>query len=199
MMRKLDGRRSWLWPTAVAGGAVILFAGLAWFAAPPRIPQPDPDGLSLPDFFAGKSVSKGAVTTALVFTEAFTAEFDGKQTGDQFQLDERFAFADGKRLQRWDLVRTAPGLYGGTVATELKTGQLAPPMPVIGVQTKNGAVLDYDGYAPGGGGTLLHFRHEMTGRPDGTVANHVIISKFGVPLATSDVTFAKSRAVLAPY
>ncbi len=186
--------------SVIAGGAVILLAGMAWTVAPSsRLPQPDPDGLSLPDFFEGKSVSKGTVTTAFISTEAFTAEFEGKQTGDRFQLDERFAFSDGKRLQRWDLVRTGPGIYGGTVATELKTGDLAPPMPVVGVQTKNGAVLDYDGYAPGGGGTLLHFRHEMTGRPDGTVANHVTVSKFGIPLATSDVTFAKSRDALAPY
>jgi len=173
--------------------------GLAVLGGCGGLPKPDPNGLSLPGFFEGKSVSKGTVTTALVFTEAFTAEFEGKQTGDRFQLDERFAFSDGKRLQRWDLVRTGPGLYGGTVATELKSGDLAKPMPVVGVQTQNGAVLDYDGYAPGGGSTLLHFRHEMTGRPDGTIANHVIVSKFGVPLATSDVTFAKSRAALAPY
>lgn len=191
--RKRRGRK-----TARAVLAVPLL-GLAVLNGCGGLPEPDPNGLSLPDFFEGKSVSKGTVTTALVFTEAFTAEFEGRQTGDRFQLDERFAFADGKRLQRWDLLRTGPGLYGGTVATELKTGHLGPPMPVIGVQTKNGAVLDYDGHAPGGGGMLLHFRHEMTGRPDGTVANHVIVSKFGIPLATSDVTFAKSRAALAPY
>ncbi|WP_206453289.1 DUF3833 family protein [Aurantimonas marina] len=178
---------------------VVPLLGLTVLGGCGVLPEPDPDGLSLPDFFEGKSVSKGTVTTALVFTEAFTAEFDGEQTGDRFRLDERFAFADGKRLQRWDLVRIGPGLYGGTVTTELKTGKLGRPMPVVGVQTKNGAVLDYDGYAPGGGSTLLHFRHEMTGRADGTIANHVIVSKFGIPLANSNVTFAKSRAGLAPY
>ena len=147
-------------------------------------------------FFEGTSCSKGTVTTAFFFDESFTAAFSGQAEGRRLMLDERFTFKDGKRLQHWDLAEPAPGHYAGTVTTELKTGMPAPAVPVEGHATANGAVLDYQGYAPGGGETLLHFRHVLTENADGTVANHVTVSKYYLPLATSDVTFAKSLGAL---
>lgn len=161
-------------------------------------PAPVPDGFSLAEFFDGQSVSQGTVRTALVFGEAFTASFQGRREADRLWLDERFVFDDGERLQRWDLTRNPAGVYGGTVATEDGEGRLSAPVRVTGWATADGAVLAYDGYAPGGGDTLLAFRHVMTGNEDGTLANHVTISKFGIPIAISEVTFAKTEADLPP-
>ncbi len=156
-------------------------------------------GFDMISFFDGVSYSKGTVTKAFFFNDSFTAAFEGNVDARHLALDERFTFEDGKRLQHWDLAETAPGRFDGTVTTELKTGQPAPTVPVEGYATQNGAVLDYEGYAPGGGTTLLHFRHVLTARVDGTVANHVTVSKYYLPLATSDVTFAKSLAALARH
>nr|WP_246368001.1 DUF3833 family protein [Aurantimonas endophytica] len=150
------------------------------------------------DFFDGRSVSEGTVRTALLLDEPFTASFEGRRAADRLRLDERFVFEDGARLQRWDLSRSRAGVYTGTVATEDGDGTLSAPVPVAGWATVDGAVLAYDGYAPGGADTLLHFRHVMSRNGDGTLANRVTISKFGISIATSKVTFARSEAALAP-
>ncbi|MBB4003508.1 DUF3833 family protein [Aurantimonas endophytica] len=172
---------------------------LAWpLAGCGQAPAPVADGFSLADFFDGRSVSEGTVRTALLLDEPFTASFEGRRAADRLRLDERFVFEDGARLQRWDLSRSRAGVYTGTVATEDGDGTLSAPVPVAGWATVDGAVLAYDGYAPGGADTLLHFRHVMSRNGDGTLANRVTISKFGISIATSKVTFARSEAALAP-
>lgn len=177
-----------------AGAGLALLLALAGGCARP--PDPSPGGFSVPAFFEGASVSKGTVTVALVSTTAFTARFEGVRKGSSLVLDERFLFEDGPRLQRWRLTEVSPGVYRGTVETQGEGERLAPPVPVEGRATRDGAVLVYDGIAPGGGGTRLGFRHVMTARPDGTVSNHVTVSKFGLPVATSAVVFAKTAAAL---
>lgn len=149
---------------------------------------------SLLDFFDGKATSRGTITTAIFWTEEFTADFRGGVEGRTLSLEERFHFADGDRLQRWALERVSPQLYRGTVSTELGDGRMAEPVPVKGERFAQGVVLAYDGYAPGGGETLLGFRHVMRPQGDGTVENRVTISKFGLPIATSDVIFRRSGA-----
>ena len=189
------------WHAAVLALITSVVMGLAAASAGVDDPiRPAPlKRFDLIGFFNGTSYSKGTVTTAFVSTEGFTAKFSGAKSGRRLRLDENFTFKDGRRLQRWDLTETAPGRITGTVTTELKTGKRAPTVPVSGSMTVGGAVLDYDGYAPGGGDTILHFHHAMTARTDGTVANHVTVSKYYLPLATSDVTFAKSLAALARH
>jgi len=147
-------------------------------------------------FFAGESYSSGTVRTLIVSRQKFTARFSGDASPGQLNLDERFSFTDGDRLQRWELRRVADGSYEGTVQTETGDGVLREKRPVRGRLLPDGAVLDYDGYAPGGGDTLFHFRHRMRAQADGTVANRVTISKFGLPVATARVTFTKSSTEL---
>ncbi|HEX2017825.1 MAG TPA: DUF3833 family protein [Aurantimonas sp.] len=178
---------------SIAAAVLLLALPLAGCG---QAPAPVADGYSLAGFFDGRSYSEGTVRTALVFEERFTARFRGSVDDNRMRLDERFRFADGRRLQRWELSRSAAGVYTGTVATEDGEGRLSAPVPVVGWATADGAVLTYQGHAPGGGDMLLGFRHVMTENGDGTLANRVTISKFGIPIATSLVTFAKSRAAL---
>ncbi|BDA86601.1 hypothetical protein Sa4125_41430 [Aureimonas sp. SA4125] len=155
-------------------------------------PVPAPDGpFALEAFFAGASRSEGEVRTALVLTERITASFAGASTENGLELDEIFHFPQGDRLQRWSLRAGAGGTYAGTVRTAGDDGELRAPANVTGYKTADGAVLDYDGYAPGGSDRLLHFRHWMTTQGDGTVLNRVRISKFGLPIAGARVVFSK--------
>ncbi|RIY01050.1 DUF3833 family protein [Aureimonas flava] len=156
------------------------------------------DGFSLHAFFDGDRVSAGEIRTLGLFRERFTARFRGKATGAAIDLDERFAFQDGERLQRWHLVEQ-DGRVTGTVRTEDEAGTLQGPFPVTGRSAPDGARLAYRGIAPGGGRFALDFVHEITPRADGTVANRVRVSRFGVPLARARVTFAKSAAALQPH
>lgn len=149
-------------------------------------------------FFAGDSSSSGTIRTLIFWKQNFTARFRGEASPGLLRLDERFAFADGERLQRWELRRVSGSLYEGTVQTETGDGVLREKRPVSGRLLPAGAVLDYDGYAPGGGDTLFHFVHRMRAQADGTVANRVTISKVGLPVATARVTFAKTPEQLPP-
>ena len=172
----------WLGLKATAGGA---------FAEPPVA---DPaGGFALETFFDGASRSQGEIDTAYVFAQTFTADFSGKTMGETLALDERFRFAKGERLQRWALTALPGGRYEGTVATESGKGALSPPVLVTGYRTTDGAVLDYDGFAPGGGSLRLHFRHTMQAQGDGTVLNTVRVSKFGIPVAGARVVFSKPQ------
>ncbi|MBB3934090.1 DUF3833 family protein [Aureimonas phyllosphaerae] len=171
-----------------------LAASLALLALPARAA----DDFSLRSFFAGHSVSGGEIRTLGLFRERFTARFEGKAKGDALDLDERFRFQDGARLQRWHLVERG-GRVTGTVETEDGWGVLQGPFPVSGTSGPGGAVLAYRGIAPGGGRWMFDFRHQITPRPDGTAGNRVRISRFGLPLAGARVTFTKSEAALAPH
>lgn len=187
MSRSKRLSRRWM-----AGAGIVailgLGAGVASCAAPP---PPAAGSFALETFFDGTSRSRGTVRTAGVFTEDFTAGFEGRRDGDRLRLDERFAFTDGDRLQRWDLRHVSPQRYEGTVETELGDGTMGPPVPVEGYTTPRGAVLRYIGQAPGGGRTALGFRHWMERQDDGTVLNRVRITKFGVPIAGARVIFFK--------
>lgn len=172
--------------TALALGLAASLAGCA------GSPVPDAAGAFAPErFFQGASVSHGEIRTAFVFREAFEADFEGKGEAGRLVLDERFHFEDGDRLQRWNLRPVGDGRYLGTVETEDGEGRLARPVPVTGFRTARGFVMDYDGFAPGGGATTLRFRHVMELQPDGSVANRVGVSKFGLPLASASVVFSK--------
>jgi hypothetical protein len=153
--------------------------------------------LDLLGFFEGSSVSAGETRTFLVFRDRFTAAFTGRLQDGTLVLDERFRFPEGPRLQRWRL-RDEAGTIRGTVETENESGQLAPPVPVTGTRNGDGVRLDYNGIAPGGG-RRLGFRHEITPNGDGTLANRVSVRLWGIPVARSRVTFAKSDAALAAH
>ncbi len=146
----------------------------------------------LAGFFAGPSVSAGEVTTLFSAPEPFTARFTGVAEGDTLRLDERFRFPEGERLQRWHL-RFAGGRVEGTVETEGRDGTLRAAVPVEGERSATGVELRYVGYAPGGRALPLSFRHRMVANADGTLQNHVTVRLLGLPLARSEVTFAKSE------
>lgn len=170
----------------------LALAAASLLAACAAVPPPDAGGrFALEDFFRGASVSKGTIRTLAFWREDFTADFSGDASVGRLRLDERFHFTGGDRLQRWTLRRAAAGRYEGVVETENGKGSLSAPVPVTGYATGDGAVLSYDGHAPGGGATVLHFRHWMTSRPDGSVLNRVRISKFGIPIAGAEVVFSK--------
>jgi hypothetical protein len=179
----------------LAVALVAAFVAVLFWQA--REPSRDGGAFDLGAFFAGQSVSEGSIRTLGVFEEAFTARFQGTVEDGRLRLEERFAFADGERLQVWELAVAPSGAVSGTVETELSDGALAPAVPVSGRSDASGVVLDYEGHAPGGGARIFRFRHHLRGEADGTVRNHVVVSKFGLPLATSRVVFAKDPATLS--
>ncbi|WP_131829916.1 DUF3833 family protein [Consotaella salsifontis] len=142
-------------------------------------------------FFLGITRSTGEIHTLGFIRRPFTARLKGHMAGHWLILDERFAFPDGNRRQLWRLKRVGDA-YEGTVRTETENGVLAPAVPVKGKVTETGVVLTYEGRSPGGS-TRLHFRHEIETTGPGKASNHVVISRFGLPIASANVTFSKPR------
>ena len=173
--------------------ALALFAVLALSGCGDE-PPPLTDGkpFDLFAFFEGNARSEGMVDPLIGNAEPFTAKFEGQMRGDRFHLVESFSFPDGQFDQLWDLKREGTAL-SGTVRTENEDGELSAPVPVAGELWSNGAILTYDGYAPGGGDTRFAFTHRMTPKDDGTVENSVAIAKFLLPVARSTVTFYPAK------
>ncbi|MDY8108687.1 DUF3833 family protein [Fulvimarina sp. 2208YS6-2-32] len=176
------------WRKMVLGAGVLagsLATGLAVARDAGTIP---PTPLS---FFDGTSRSHGTITTLFVSTQAFTARFEGVYARGELTLDERFTFAGGEALQRWELFAHRDGSISGTVRTQIGDGTLTAPRRVTGEYAPARLTLDYDGYAPNGSDTLFRFHHVMQPQDDGTVTNAVTVSKYYLPLASSNVTFYK--------
>ena len=150
-------------------------------------------GETLLFFFDGTTLSRGRLDQIASAPESFAARLDGTYREDTLKLREAFRFSDGEPVQIWDLTADNTGAISGTVSTEAEDGTMSQAFAVTGRTDRNRLVLDYDGIAPGGGETRLHFHHSMTRQGDGTVENRVTISKFYLPLATSTVTFFKPK------
>ncbi|SMC71002.1 Protein of unknown function [Fulvimarina manganoxydans] len=148
---------------------------------------------TLLSFFDGTTLSRGRLDQIASDPESFTARLTGTYRNARLKLREAFRFSDGQPLQIWDLSADRKGTISGTVSTQAEDGVMSQAFPVSGWATQDRLVLDYDGIAPGGGATRLHFHHSMTRQGDGTVENRVTISKFYHPLATSTVTFFKPK------
>ncbi|WP_147440318.1 DUF3833 family protein [Notoacmeibacter ruber] len=139
-------------------------------------------------FFDGTARSEGIIEPLIGDTKDFTARFQGEADGTRLRLVETFDFPEGRFEQIWKLRREGNRL-SGTVRTEGEDGTLAEPVPVRGELLPGGAVLSYDGYAPGGSETRFGFTHRMTAQENGAVENRVTITKFLLPVARSIVTF----------
>lgn len=170
---------------------VALSLSLAGCGDEPPQPNNGP-GFDLFGFFDGHARSAGRVDPLFGATERFSARFEGDVKGDRLRLLEVFTFPDGQFDQIWALRRDGDAL-SGTVRTEGKDGELSDPAAVRGWLDPQGAVLRYQGYAPGGGDLRLDFTHRMSAQPDGTLLNEVTVGKFHLPLAWSEVRFMQGE------
>jgi len=165
--------------------AIVAVAGLS-----ARAPSGDGTGAFVPEeFFDGRVAGEGTVTRFWIWTTPFQNRFEGRRAGPEFLLDENFVFADGTPRQVWRFEAGEGGRYSGDVSTEGKDKRMAPPQPITGLLDADGFHVEYLGYAPNGGTTLLRFRHDLAGQADGSVVNTVRISWWGIPVARSRAVF----------
>lgn len=171
--------------------ALVSFLGTVPLAACATVPARDPAAgpVVLERDFRGRSYAKGTFVNRITgAARPFDVELDGRWNGRSLVLVERFAFADGERdVKTWTFERVAPGRYVGRREDVVGTAE---------VFSDNGAVrLSYDVKL---GGATVRFEDVIEKRSDGVLVNRAIVSKFGVPLGTVDLAFARSRAALGP-
>ncbi len=166
--------------------AVLAAAAFAPFiAACATVPAAGPSagaGVVLERDFRGRLYADGRFRNAITGSERpFKVVLDGRWDGRNLTLREAFAFADGEKdVKTWVFTRTGPGTYTGTREDVVGTAR---------VVTEAGAVrLSYDVVL---GGSQVHFEDVIERGPGGAILNRAIVSKFGVPVGSVDLTFAR--------
>ncbi len=171
---------------AVTSAAVLLIATAC--AGPPNLPvPPDAPAFTMEDFFSGRTVGKGAFTSAIAgVNRPLTVVTRGRWDGRTLTLREDFAFADGEKdVKTWRFTKTSPGIYEGTREDVIGKAVVR--------QVGNTVQLTYsaDVRAKDGSVTRLDFADTIAPIDRRSVLNKATVSKFGVPIGDVTITFLK--------
>jgi hypothetical protein len=157
-------------------------------AGPPNIsPAPGAPLFTLEGFFSGRTIGKGnfAVPIAGVRRE-LTVITRGRWDGRTLTLREDFLFADGEKdVKTWRFTKTGPGIYEGTREDVIGKADVR--------QVGNTVQLRYsaDVRAKDGSATRLDFADTIAPLDGRRVLNEAVISRFGVPIGTISLVFAR--------
>jgi len=137
------------------------------------------------DYFRGRTVAEGQFKAITGLKRTFTVNLNGKWNGKRLVLVEDFVFDDGTRDRKtWRFVKTGPNTYSGT--REDVIGETTVTI------TGDTARFSYDVYLDGAARkNRVRFHDKMVLKPDGTVLNTALVTKFGFPVATSRVEFRR--------
>lgn len=142
----------------------------------------------LEDFFRGKTYAYGSFSAINGLRRTFQVNLTGTVSGDTLRLREDFTYEDGERdTKTWVFTRTGPKTYSGT--REDVIGRTTV------VVSGNTAHFTYRvDLSPGKDSNIVRFFDTLKLRPDGTIRNTALVTKFGLPVARVKVNFARTRA-----
>lgn len=161
---------------------------LASCAGPPNImPAVNAPAFTLEGFFVGKTVGKGAFTSAIAgVNRPLTVITNGRWDGKTLVLREDFFFADGEKdVKTWRFTKTAPSVYEGTREDVIGKADIR--------QVGNTVQLRYsaDVRSKDGSVTRLDFADTIAPIDRKSVLNKATVSKFGVPIGDITITFTR--------
>jgi Protein of unknown function (DUF3833) len=171
------------------GAACALVASLlAACAGPPTVPVPaDAPAFTLEGFFRGRTVGKGAFTSAIAgVNRPLTVVTNGRWDGKTLILREDFFFADGERdVKTWRFTQVSPGVYEGTREDVIGKASVR--------QVGNTVQLAYSADVRGRDGSItrLDFADTIAPIDRRSVLNKAVVSKFGVPIGEVLITFRR--------
>lgn len=168
----------------LTGAIATLIAGCA--TVPARTDGAGP--VVLERDFRGRSYASGVFVNSITGARrAFDVVLDGRWDGRVLTLREAFAYEDGERdVKTWRFTKTGDGIYDGVREDVVGTAR---------VYTEAGVIrLSYDvDLGTGANRTRVHFEDVIERRGDGVIVNRAIVSKFGVPVGTVDLSFSRRR------
>jgi len=143
------------------------------------------DDFALERYFAGKTTATGHFGAINGTSRDFTVELTGRWKGQTLTLREDFRFDDGSRdTKTWRFVKTGPGRYQGTREDVIGETEIR----VSGKVATFSYLVDLD---PSEKQNIVRFHDRMRLRPDGTVLNTALVTKFLFPVARTRVAFSK--------
>jgi hypothetical protein len=176
------------------GPRLLTLAGLAaagvavGIAARRRAREPvveaaaDQPPLVLEEFFVGETEGRGRFESRLAGVDRpFRVVTHGTWDGRTLTLEESFAFDDGERDRRtWRFTKLGPGRYEGTredVVGKAAVWQAGPALRLS--------------YVADLGAARLRFRDAIVHAGGDRALNRAVVSLFGVPVGTVEVTFER--------
>jgi Protein of unknown function (DUF3833) len=166
----------------------LLATALAGCAGPPAlVPPVGAPAFTLEGFFTGRTVGKGAFTSAIAgVNRPMTVVTTGRWNGRTLTLREDFMFADGEKdVKTWRFTRLSPGVYEGEredvigKAVVRQVGNTVQLTYTADVRSKDGSV------------TRLDFADTIAPIDRRSVINKAVVSKFGVPVGEVLLTFTR--------
>ncbi len=140
----------------------------------------------LEKFFAGTTYADGQFRAINGVSRSFTVKLTGTWNGRRLKLVEDFVYDDGERDRKtWYFTRLGPNRYSGT--REDVVGETL--VTVRGDTARFTYQVYLDGEARA---NKVRFHDRMTLRPDGTVLNNALVTKFGFPVAKTRVEFRRT-------
>lgn len=137
------------------------------------------------NYFVGKTYADGKFSAINGVSRSFKVELTGTWNGKRLKLVEDFVYSDGERDRKtWRFTKTGPNTYSGT--REDVIGEV--PVKISG----NVARFSYDVYLDGAAKkNKVRFHDTMVLNKDGTVLNTAWVTKFGLPVAKTRVSFRR--------
>ena len=167
----------------------LLAAGLSACARPPEASAPaGAPPLVLEDFFRGTTVGTGRFESRIGGVDrSFTVTTRGRWDGRTLTLREDFVFDDGERdTVTWRFRKVGEGRFEGTREDVIGTAD---------VRAENGTIrMSYDAVIGGNGtqgGTRVRFEDVLYRTGPREVVNRAVVSRFGFPVGTVEVTFRR--------
>lgn len=138
------------------------------------------------DYFRGKTEATGSFKAINGVSRKFTVDLTGRWDGRTLTLREDFKFDDGTSDRKtWRFTKTGPTTYTGT--REDVVGETKVTL------RGNKARFTYLVYLdPAKKANKVRFHDTMTLKPDGTVVNTALVTKFGLPVALTRVDFRRA-------
>jgi hypothetical protein len=162
----------------------ILLAASALPASQARAKSAD---FALEDFFKGKTYAYGSFRAINGVKRSFRVDLTGHVRGGVLTLREDFIYDDGERdTKTWVFTRTGPRTYKGT--REDVIGETT--VRVSGNVARFSYRVDLN---PGGKPNIVRFFDKLALKPDGTLRNTALVTKFALPVARVKVNFARTR------
>ena len=141
----------------------------------------------LEDYFRDTTYADGRFSAINGVRRDFKVVLTGRWNGRTLTLIEDFTYADGEKDRKtWRFAKTGEGRYTGR--REDVVGET-----IVRI-SGNTARFTYSVYLDGENReNRVRFFDRMTLRPDGTVLNNALITKFGLPVGRTRVEFRRER------
>lgn len=159
-----------------------IFTSLLLMAASSTSTPSNASNFNLERYFHGETVATGSFSAINGVKRSFEVALNGTWDGKTLTLVEDFSFDDGvKDRKTWRFNKTSSTTYLGT--REDVVGETL--VTVQGNMAHFTYLVDLDG------SNRVRFHDTMTLRPDGTLVNRAVVTKFGFPVALSKVEFKR--------